>query len=144
MYAIEFVADKIPYVDNTWDLFHTAIRPAIGSVLGVEFSDLDGASELVGGVQAGGVALLSHGVKGGLRLAVNTSPEPLSNIIVSVLEDLAVAGIVVLALEHPVPAAVIAMTLLAIGIILVAVLFRVIRAAYRRWRDWRRSRNRGP
>jgi hypothetical protein len=144
MYAIEFVTDKIPYVDNTWDLLHTAIRPAIGSALGIEFADLDAASAVAGGAGTGGLALVSHGVKSGLRLAVNTSPEPLSNIVVSTLEDLAVAGVVVLALEHPVPAAVIAMTLLVAGVVLVILLFRVIRSAYRRWRDRRDSRSRGP
>ena len=137
MYAIEFVADKIPLVDNTWDVIHTAIRPAIGGALGVEFASLDGASEVVGGIESGGVALVSHSVKAGLRLAINTSPEPLSNIIVSTLEDLAVAGVVALALEHPEAAAVIAMTLLVAGIILVFLLARLIRAAWRKWRSRR-------
>ena len=138
MYAIEFVADKIPLIDNTWDVIHTAIRPAIGGALGVEFASLDGASEVAGGVESGGVALVSHGVKSGLRLAINTSPEPLSNIIVSVLEDLAVAGVVVLALEHPKVAAAIAGTLLVCGVILVLLLWKLIRAAWRRWRGRKR------
>ena len=142
MYAIEFVADKIPLVDNTWDVLHTAIRPAIGGALGVEFAQLDGANEVVSGVEAGGVALVSHGVKTGLRLAINTSPEPLSNIIVSTLEDLVVAGVVVLALEYPEIAAVIAMTLLVAGIVLVVILAKVIRSAWNRWRDWRQWRRR--
>ena len=137
MYAIEFVTDKIPLVDNTWDMIHTAVRPAIGGALGVEFASLDGSNEVVGGIESGGVALLSHGVKAGLRLAINTSPEPLSNIIVSTLEDLAVAGVVALALENPEVAAVIAMCLLIAGIVLVILLAGVIRAAWRRWRDWR-------
>jgi len=144
MYAIEFVADKIPFVDNTWDLLHTAIRPAIGGALGVEFASLDGANEVVGGMEAGGVALVSHGVKAGLRLAINTSPEPLSNIIVSTLEDLAVAGVVALSLEYPEVAAAIAMTLLVIGVVLVVILAKVIRRAWRRWRDWRQRRRGGP
>lgn len=143
MYAIEFVADKIPLVDNTWDVLHTAIRPAIGGALGVEFASLDGSSELAGGVESGGIALVSHSVKAGLRLAINTSPEPLSNIIVSTLEDLAVAGVVTLALQHPEIAAVIAMTLLVAGIILVFLLARLIRAAWRKWRD-RHHLGRGP
>jgi hypothetical protein len=143
MYAIEFVTDKIPLVDNTWDVLHTAIRPAVGGALGVEFASLDGANELVGGVESGGVALVSHGVKAGLRLAINTSPEPLSNIIVSTLEDLAVAGVVTLALEHPELAAVISMTLLVIGIILVILVAGLIRRAWRRWRN-RNHFGRGP
>ena len=143
MYAIEFVTDKIPLVDNTWDLVHTAIRPAIGGALGVEFASLDGANEVVGGIEAGGVALVSHGVKAGLRLAINTSPEPLSNIIVSTLEDLAVAGVVLLALEYPEIAAAISMTLLVIGIILVILVAGLIRTAWRRWRN-RHHYGRGP
>lgn len=134
MYAVEFVTDKIPLVDSLWDLVHTAVRPAIGSALGVEFASMDGASELVGGVEAGGTAFASHAVKASLRLGINASPEPLSNIIVSLLEDLAVAGVVVLALDHPVIAAGIAMTLLVSGIVLVIVLWRLIRRGLRRWR----------
>lgn len=144
MYAIEFVTDKIPLVDNTWDVIHTAVRPAIGGALGVEFASLDGASEVAGGVGSGGVALVSHGVKAGLRLAINTSPEPLSNIIVSTLEDLAVAGVVALALDHPVLAATISMTLLVAGILLVILLARLIRRAWRRWRGRRKFGSEDP
>ena len=143
MYAIEFVADKIPLVDNTWDVVHTAIRPAIGGALGVEFASLDGASEVAGGVESGGIALVSHSVKAGLRLAINTSPEPLSNIIVSTLEDVAVAGVVMLALEYPEVAAAISMTLLVIGIILVIAVAGLIRTAWRKWRG-RHHFGRGP
>jgi hypothetical protein len=137
MYAIEFVTDKVPYLDNTWDLVHTAIRPAIGSLVGVEFAGDDQANELLGGAEGGTAALLSHGVKAGLRLAINVSPEPFSNIVVSLLEDVAVAGVVVLALEHPEAAAAIAAALLVAGIALVIVLARVIRRAYQSWRERR-------
>lgn len=137
MYLIEFVADKIPYVDTTWDIAHTAIRPAIGSVLGVEFADQDTANALAGGIGGGGVAFASHSVKAGLRLAVNTSPEPVSNIVVSVLEDLAVAGVTVLALEQPWIAATISAILLITGAILVFLLFRLVRRAFRRWKAHR-------
>jgi hypothetical protein len=139
MYAIEFVADKVPYLDNTWDLVHTAIRPAIGGAVGVEFADLDGASELGGGAGGGATALASHGVKTGLRLAVNSSPEPLSNILVSLLEDMAVAGVVVLALENPEIAAAVAAVLLVAGIALVVLLAKLIRRAYAKWRRRGRS-----
>ena len=147
MYAIEFVTDKIPYVDNTWDLIHTAVRPAIGSALGVEFASIDGSSELAAGAGAGGLSLVSHGVKSGLRLAINTSPEPVSNIITSLLEDLAVAGVIALVIDHPVLAATIAMTLLACGIVLVFLLAKLIRRALRAWRRRREPPdppNRGP
>jgi hypothetical protein len=130
LYAIEFVTDKVPYLDNAWDVVHTLIRPAIGSVLGVEFAaESSGYSELLGGFESGAAALASHGVKAGLRLAINTSPEPVSNIVVSLLEDGAVATVVALAITHPIPAAIIAGTLLALGIGLVVILARVIRRA---------------
>jgi hypothetical protein len=137
LYAIEFVADKVPYLDNLWDAAHTLIRPAIGSALGVEFAAEGDGSELVGGVESGGTALASHMVKASLRLAINTSPEPASNIIVSLLEDGAVAAVVALALTHPVAAAIVAGTLLALGIALVIVLARVIRRAIRARRQHR-------
>lgn len=131
MYAIEFVTDKVPYLDSTWDLIHTAVRPAIGSALGVEFAEMDEANEALAGIGSGGIALTSHAVKAGLRLAINTSPEPVSNIVVSLLEDLAVAGVIALALEHPVIAASVAAALLASGLVLVIVLARLIRRGIR-------------
>jgi len=139
MFAIEFVVDKVPFLDSTWDLIHTAVRPAIGSALGVEFADQDTANALLGGAGGGVTALASHSVKSGLRLAVNTSPEPVTNIIVSLLEDIAASGVTALAVHHPVLAASIAAILLISGAVLVVLLFRTIRRAYRRWRDrWRR------
>lgn len=140
MYAIEFVTDKVPYLDNTWDLLHTLVRPAIGSVIGVEFADLDravGAEEVLAGGSAGATALASHTVKTGIRLGVNASPEPFSNIFLSLAEDCLVAGVVALVLKEPVLALVIVLVLLAIGIGIVLLLRRAIRRALER-------RRRGP
>ena len=78
------------------------------------------------------MALASHAVKAGLRLGVNTSPEPFSNILVSLVEDTAAAGVVVLALQHPVEAAVIAVVLLAVGVGLLVFLASRIRRGLRR------------
>ena len=142
MFAIEFVTDKVPYLDNTWDMFHTLIRPVIGSAIGVEFADLDrvtGSEAVLAGGASGVTALTSHGIKAGLRLGINASPEPFSNIIVSLAEDLAVAGMVALALQHPVPAALIALTLMAIGIALVIYLHRRIRRAWRALKERRQA-----
>lgn len=137
MFAIEFVVDKIPYVDTTWDVVHTAIRPAVGSVLGVEFADANQADAVLGGAEGGTTALASHAVKAGIRLGINTSPEPVTNIVASVFEDLAVAGVVVLALEEPVLAASIAVVLLLTGAIVVVLLAKAIKRAFRAWRDHR-------
>jgi hypothetical protein len=135
MFAMEFVADKIPYIDSTWDAISTAIRPTAGAVVGIliagQADSLDGA---VGAVVGGGTALLSHGVKAGTRLAINTSPEPLSNVAASVSEDLAVLGVVWFAIEHPRAAAAIAAVLLAGGLILLYALARLVRRGWRRWK----------
>ena len=143
MYAIEFVTDKVPYLDNTWDFVSTFIRPAIGAALGVQFAELDQVGTLdqaLAGGGTGATALTSHGIKAALRLGINASPEPVSNILVSLAEDGAVAGIVALVLENPVPAAIIAVLLMAIGVALVIFLWKRIRRAYRGWRRWRAER----
>jgi hypothetical protein len=135
MFAIEFVVDKVPYLDNAWDAVHTAVRPALASALGVSFAgsaDVAGLDEVLSGGGSGGMALASHAVKAGLRLGVNTSPEPFSNILVSLVEDTAAAGVVVLALQHPVEAAVIAVVLLAVGVGLLVFLASRIRRGLRR------------
>ena len=142
MYAIEFVTDKVPYLDNTWDLVHTLVRPAIGSVIGVEFADLDravGGEEVLAGGSAGATALASHTIKTGIRLGVNASPEPFSNIFISLAEDGLVAFVIALVLKEPLIALAIVLVLLAIGIGIVLLLRRAIKRALER-----RRRRRGP
>ena len=135
LYAMEFVADKIPVVDSTWDVVSTAIRPTAGAVIGVllagEASSLDQA---VLGVVGGGTALLSHLVKAGSRLAINSSPEPVTNVVASITEDLAVLSVVVLALENPRLAAGVAGVLLAAGLVTLYLVARLVRRGWRRWR----------
>ena len=135
LYAMEFVADKIPVVDSTWDAVSTAIRPTAGAVIGVllagEASSLDQAAL---GVVGGGTALLSHLVKAGSRLAINSSPEPVTNVVASITEDLAVLGVVVLALENPRLAAGVAGVLLAAGLVTLYLVARLVRRGWRRWR----------
>jgi hypothetical protein len=135
MFAIEFVADKVPYVDNVWDLVQTAFRPAIGAALGFEFADaaeVGGPDETLSGATGGVTALASHLVKAGLRLGINTSPEPVSNIIASVTEDGLVALVVAFSLEQPELAAAIALVLLAVGITVVILIWTRIRRALQR------------
>ena len=137
LFLLEMVADKIPYLDSAWDSVHTFIRPAVGATLGYllghESSSLDAAF----GAAAGGFsALASHGVKAGMRAAVNTSPEPVSNVAVSSAEDLTVAGVVTLASLHPWWAASIAATLLVVGMTLVVFLLGRIRRLKRRYDAW--------
>jgi hypothetical protein len=129
LFSIEFVADKIPYVDSAWDTVHTAIRPAVGGVIGLlmagESADL---GEAVGASIGGGTALLSHAVKAGVRLGVNLSPEPFSNIILSFAEDATVVAVVGLAIAEPWLAAAIAALLLCVGLM---TLYAVTRFAGR-------------
>jgi Domain of unknown function (DUF4126) len=135
--VVEFVADKIPYVDSIWDAVSTIVRPIAGAVVGVLLAGGQGDLVTITLASVGGVtALVSHLVKAGLRLAINTSPEPASNIGASLAGDLSVAGVTTLAVLNPVLAAIIAAILLVAGIVLtVAVLSRVRRGwrAFRRW-----------
>ncbi len=143
MYAIEFVTDKVPYLDNTWDLIHTAVRPAIGGALGIEFAATDqvsGVEEALVGTGSGATALTSHALKAGLRLGINASPEPFSNILVSLTEDGLVALVVAFAVQEPLIALAIVVVLLGLGIALVLWLRKRIRLALER----RRERRRGP
>ncbi|MEV7864840.1 DUF4126 domain-containing protein [Streptomyces sp. NPDC088124] len=133
LFLCEAVADKIPYVDTVWDSVHTVVRPLAGAVVGALLAGESGSlPELAAGAVGGSTALVSHLVKAGTRMAINTSPEPVSNVLMSTAEDLGVAGIVVFALFHPVAAAVIAGILLAAGIATVFFLATRIRRFLRR------------
>ena len=137
LFALDVVADKVPYLDSVWDTVHTAIRPTIGAVLGVLIAGDSGTlAQVVAGVTGGTSALASHAVKAGLRAAVNTSPEPASNIVVSSAEDVTVAAVVSLSMLHPWLAAGVAAVLLAAGLLLVVLLWQRIR----RFRRARRRR----
>jgi len=135
MFAMEFVADKIPYIDSTWDAISTAIRPTVGAVVGILIAgQADSLNGAVAAAVGGGTALASHAVKAGTRLAINTSPEPLSNVAASVSEDVAVLGVVWFAIQHPRAAAAIAALLLAGGLILLYALAKLVRRGWRRWK----------
>ena len=135
LFAIEFVADKIPYVDNVWDAVHTAIRPTLAAVLGAliagEANDL---GEAVAAVLGGTTALASHAAKASLRLAVNASPEPVSNIVLSLAEDTVVVAVLLLAVDHPWWALAVAVTLLVGSATLGLFLIRRIRQFVQRLR----------
>lgn len=133
MFAIEFITDKVPYLDSLWDTVHTAIRPAVGSAVGVAFAgdaDLSGLDEAFAGGGSGAAALLSHAVKAALRLAINASPEPLSNILMSLAEDGLAAAVVAFSVEFPYIAAAIALLCLVLGVGLAYFLATRIRRAF--------------
>lgn len=130
LYLIEFFADKIPYVDTLWDILHTLIRPVGGALIAVTTlgdapPTVEGLVALLGGTVAAG----SHLTKTSTRAAANTSPEPFSNWILSVGEDLFVVGLGFLALQYPVAALAVALLLTVLVIIFAA---RIVRSV-RRW-----------
>lgn len=129
LYTMEFFADKIPWVDSAWDAIHTFIRPLGAAWLGaIALGSVDPALEAAAFLLAGSVALSTHATKAGVRLVANGSPEPFSNIILSVSEDVVAVTGVWLALAHPVLAGVLAGAFLA-GFALVAPrLLRLLRA----------------
>ncbi len=102
LYVIEFVADKVPLVDSTWDVIHTFIRVPAGAILGAAaFGEFDKSVQAIAFLLGGGLALSSHGTKAAARAVINTSPEPVSNIVVSTLEDLLAVIAVVLSVFLP-------------------------------------------
>jgi hypothetical protein len=132
---VELVADKVALVDSLWDTVHTVIRPLTGAVIGVLLAgDASTLEQAVTASGMGGLALASHAAKTGIRLAVNTSPEPVTNIAVSLGEDVAVTGVVLLAWSHPWVAAGIAITLLVLATALAIALVATIRRGWRRFR----------
>ncbi len=143
LYFGQFVVGKIPMLDSVWDVIHTAVRPVVGGAIAVVMAQQAHASPAATiGVAAlgGGSALASHAVKTGMRVGVNASPEPFSNVIASLGEDLGVGGLVSLAVFHPVAAAIVAAVALALGIALFALLASWIRRGWQRRRDARLRR----
>jgi hypothetical protein len=141
LFLCEAVADKIPYVDSVWDSVHTVIRPVSGAVVAALLAGQSGSlPELAAGAVGGSTALVSHLVKAGTRMAVNTSPEPFSNIVVSLAEDLGVAAIITFAVFHPVAAAVVAGVLLLAGLTVLFFLVSRIRRFLRRRAERREER----
>ena len=137
LYGLEFVVDKVPWLDSTWDAVHTAIRPILGAAIGLLLAGDASSVEQALAAAAGGLsALASHTVKAGLRAAINTSPEPASNIAVSVAEDVTVAGLISLAVAAPWVAAGIAATLLLAGVVVIVA----IASRIRRFRERGRHR----
>jgi len=103
LYLLQFFADKVPWVDSLWDVVHTFIRPIGGSFLALHaLGQLDPTVEIIAALLAAGVTLAVHSVKAGTRLVVNHSPEPFSNIALSLGEDVSVLGGLFLLKQDPV------------------------------------------
>ena len=135
LYVVEFVADKIPWFDSVWDAIHTAIRPVGGAVIAVTtLGDASPTTETMIALFGGALAAGTHFTKSGTRAVANTSPEPFSNWILSIGEDLFVVGLGFLALKYPVAAALVVIVGVILIVMFAAVLIRAIR---RRWNSRR-------
>lgn len=133
LFLCEAIADKVPYMDSIWDTVHTVIRPVSGAVIGALLAGQTGSlPEITAAAVGGSTALASHFVKAGTRMAINTSPEPFTNVGMSIAEDLGVAGLVTFAMFNPEAAAIIAAVLLAIGLAILVFLWSRIRRFLRR------------
>src|SRR6266436_287785 len=133
LYLVEFLADKIPYFDTIWDAVHTFIRPPAAALLAYAAAGSAPAEWRWGAaLLAGGVALTSHGTKASARAAVNASPEPFSNWILSFGEDVLAVWLAWMATAHPLATTIIVGALVAASAVLLYYLFRFARRALRR------------
>lgn len=124
LFVVEFLADKIPLVDSVWDAVHTFIRPPAAAVLAFgAMAGLDDAWRVGAALLAGGVALTSHGVKASTRAAANTSPEPVSNWLLSLAEDGVAIGLTWMATTHPVITVAVVVVLLGLAVLLLRAFF---------------------
>ena len=137
MLFAEFFADKIPFIDSMWDAVHTVIRIPAGAALAAGALGADNqAMAWIAALLGGSLAATSHAAKMTTRAAVNTSPEPFSNIAVSLLEDGFVVFMLWLSATHPVIFAVALVLTLVLAVVLLIVLVRFLRVAIARLREF--------
>ena len=130
MYIIEFVADKIPFVDSLWDTVHTFIRPVGGAALGyMASSHIGPAAQIPVALVSAAVALNSHLTKATSRVAINSAPVPGTNAVASVAEDTSVFGVLYLIVKHPIVAALIVLLFIAFSIWFLRKMFRFLKKA---------------
>ncbi|MBC5764951.1 DUF4126 domain-containing protein [Ramlibacter albus] len=130
MFAVEFFADKVPWIDSIWDAVHTVIRIPAGAALAAGVFGASGDSHAMAWIAAllgGSLAATSHAAKMTTRAAVNTSPEPFSNLIVSLFEDGFVVFMLWLAATHPVIFAIVLVVTIVLSIVLMVVLVKFLR-----------------
>jgi len=137
LYIVEFVADKVPYVDSTWDVIHTFIRIPAGAVLAASaFGDFDRSVQVIALLLGGGLALSSHGTKAATRAMLNASPEPVSNWVASIAEDIVAVLSVVASVFFPVLIFVIVGAGLVISFLVFRKILRFFRQVARSIRGW--------
>ncbi len=132
LYVVEFFADKVPYLDSLWDVVHTFIRVPAGAVVAyAAVSDMDPTIVIPATLIGGGFAFASHGTKAAARVGANLSPEPISNSVLSLVEDVIAIGGTLLAVFAPV--------LIAIVLVIFTFVFlwffpRIVRAVTKMFR----------
>jgi hypothetical protein len=137
LYLVEFLADKVPWIDTAWDAAHTIIRPVGAAALAVAaMGEAHPVFEVVAALLAGGMALSSHVAKAGTRLAANTSPEPFSNIGLSLAEDSLVLGGLALLAWSPIAALAASVVLFGTILFFLPRLVRGIRTTL--WLAWKK------
>jgi hypothetical protein len=135
LFFVEFAADKIPFLDSFWDALHTIVRPLGAAALGfVIAGDSESIGQAMGALVAGALAVSSHSAKATTRATVNASPEPVSNMTLSVFEDGMATGVTALALAFPVVALGVTLLLAAACIWVVWKLWSGVRRLLLRWR----------
>ena len=132
--AIEFLADKIPVVDSLWDTVHTLIRIPAGAALAAGALGADSQSwAVVAALMGGTLAATAHAAKAGTRAAANTSPEPFSNIALSLAGDAFVPAMLWLSWTHPLAFAVLLVLMIALAVLLIRLTFGLLRGLFRRF-----------
>jgi hypothetical protein len=133
MYVVEFVADKVPWVDTAWDAVHTVIRPVGGALVAIAaLGDASPTTQALAALLGGSVAMTTHLTKAGTRAAVNVSPEPFTNWALSFSEDIFVVGLTWFAVQHPMIATAVALVLLAIILAAGSFILRAVRRRFAR------------
>ena len=141
LFLIEFVADKIPYVDSAWDAVHTFIRPPAAAMIAYSaFGTVPEEWKVSAALLAGGVALTSHGAKASTRAAANTSPEPVSNWVLSLAEDGIAVFLSWLAAAHPILTAAVVVVLVILAVLVIWKLAGYLKQIGGRLRKWREGR----
>jgi len=131
LFIVEFIADKIPYVDSAWDALHTFIRPPAAALLSYSAFAGEGVPEewkLAAALLAGSVALTSHGAKASTRAAANASPEPVSNWTLSLLEDGFAVFLAWMAAEHPLVTGIVVVVLVIGAVFVIWKLYGYLKA----------------
>jgi len=132
MFAVEFFADKIPIVDSAWDSIHTFIRPVGGAMMGyMAMADMGPVAQIPVALLTGTVAADSHLTKATTRVAINTSPEPITNSIASVTEDGLVIGVLYLVAKHPIIAGISVIAFIIFSVWFLKIMFKFVKKVFK-------------